>query len=49
MRADDLDVVRDIVRADSIADVATERGVTTRTIRNHRRRAVERIRAAIAA
>ncbi len=46
---EDLDIVRHVARCDTVADVAADRKVTTRTIRNHRRLAVERIRAAVAA
>lgn len=46
--AGDLELVNRLVE-ESVATVAGERQVTTRTIRNHRARAVERIRTAVAA
>ncbi|MBA3289833.1 MAG: sigma-70 family RNA polymerase sigma factor [Acidimicrobiia bacterium] len=42
--ADDLELVRHLVRSGSPDVVARERNVTTRTVRNHRLRATERIR-----
>lgn len=45
----DLDLLRDLVRAESPQRVASERRVTPRTIRNHRARAIARVRDAIAA
>lgn len=45
----DIDLLRHIARSDSPATVARERGVTDRTIRNHRARAVSHVRTAIAA
>jgi hypothetical protein len=45
----DLDLLRHLVRADSPQRVARERQVTPRTIRNHRARAIARVRDAIAA
>ncbi len=44
---DDLDLVRELARADSPSVVARDHGVTARTIRNRRDRAVARIRAAL--
>ena len=46
---DDLDLLRHLVREESPQRVARERQVTPRTIRNHRARAVARVRDAIAA
>jgi len=43
----DLRLIRDLAAAESPAMVASSRQVTTRTIRNHRDRAVDRIRAAL--
>jgi hypothetical protein len=43
----DLDLLRELVRAGSPSIVARDHGVTTRTIRNRRDRAVARIRAAL--
>jgi hypothetical protein len=45
----DLQLVRELARADSPSVVAAERRVTSRTVRNHRDRAVARIRIAVAA
>jgi hypothetical protein len=45
----DLDLIRRLVQVESPNLIAAERQVTARTIRNHRDRAVRRIRAAIAA
>lgn len=45
----DLDLLRHLVRAESTGRVAHERRVTPRTIRNHRSRAISRVREAIAA
>ena len=45
----DLDLLRHLVRAESPQRVAHERQVTPRTIRNHRTRAIERVRDALAA
>ncbi len=45
----DLQLIRDLLRSESSRVVAAERGVTTRTIRNHRERAVSHIRAAVLA
>ena len=45
----DLQLIRDLLRSESSSVVAAERGVTTRTIRNHRERAVSHIRAAVLA
>lgn len=45
----DLQLVRDLVRSGSPTSLAAERGVTTRTIRKHRERAVDQIRAAVLA
>lgn len=42
-----LDLLRDLVRVGSPTQVAIDRGVTTRTVRNHRDRAVRRVREAI--
>jgi hypothetical protein len=44
----DLDLLRQLVRAGSPSIVAKERNVTPRTIRNHRDRAVDHVRAALA-
>ena len=44
-----LELVRHLVRAGSPTQVALERGVTARTVRNHRDVAIRRIRAAVAA
>ena len=46
---EDIDFVRDLVSVGSSRGLAEKRGVTTRTIRNHRKRAVARIRAAVEA
>ena len=46
---DDLQLIRDLLRSESSSVIAAERGVTTRTIRNHRERAVSHIRAAVLA
>lgn len=46
---DDIELLRQIVRADSPTQVARQRRVTDRTLRNHRSRAVANIRSAIAA
>ncbi len=46
---DELQLIRDLLRSESPTIVAAERGVTTRTIRNHRDRAVSHIRAAVLA
>ncbi len=45
----DLQLIRDLLRSESSTVIAAERGVTTRTIRNHRERAVSHIRAAVLA
>lgn len=45
----ELDLLRHIARSDSPTTVASQRGVTERTIRNHRARAVAHVRNAIAA
>lgn len=45
----DLDLLRRLAQVESVTVLARERRVTTRTIRNHRARAVERIRTATAA
>ncbi len=45
----DLQLIRDLLRSESPTKLAAERGVTTRTIRNHRERAVSHIRAAVLA
>jgi hypothetical protein len=45
----DLDLLRQLVRAESSQRVARDRQVTPRTIRNHRARAITRVRDAIAA
>jgi hypothetical protein len=47
--ATDLDLVRGLARVDSPAELADQQGVTPRTIRNRRDRAVARIRAAVLA
>jgi len=47
--ATDLDLLCRLAQVESATTVARERQVTTRTIRNHRTRAVERVQAAIAA
>ena len=44
----DLDLIRHLVRANSPGAVARERNVTPRTIRNHRARAIENVREALA-
>lgn len=44
----DLDLLRHLVRAGSPGVVARERSVTPRTIRNHRDRAIDHVRAAVA-
>lgn len=46
--SDDIDVLRHLVRAGSPGAVARERNVTPRTVRNHRDRAIDRVRAAVA-
>jgi hypothetical protein len=46
--ADDLDLLRQLVRVGSPGVVAEQRNVTPRTVRNHRDRAVGRVRAALA-
>jgi hypothetical protein len=43
----DLDVLRGLVRTGSSAIVAAELGVTARTVRNHRDRAIARVREAV--
>jgi hypothetical protein len=45
--SEDLDLIRQLVRTGSPTLVAEQRNVTTRTIRNHRARAIEHIRAAL--
>jgi hypothetical protein len=45
----DVQLIRELARADSPSLVASQRQVTTRTIRNHRERAVSSVRSAIAA
>lgn len=45
----DLDLVRHLVAAASPGRVARERNITARSVRNHRHRAIERIRDAVAA
>jgi len=45
----DIDLLRRLVQLESSSLVAHERDVTPRTIRNHRDRAVDRVRAALAA
>lgn len=47
--AGDLELLVRLVQVESTAALACERQVTTRTIRNHRARAVERVRIAVAA
>lgn len=47
--AADLDLIRRLVQVESPNVIAAERQVTARTIRNHRDRAVRRVRTAIAA
>lgn len=47
--AEDLELLRRLAQVESTTTIAREREVTTRTIRNHRARAVERIQTAIAA
>lgn len=47
--ATDLELLRHLVRAGSPGVVARERSVTARTVRNHRNRAVARVRDALAA
>lgn len=44
----DLDLLRELVRSGSPSQVALERDVTPRTIRNHRDRAIEHVRTALA-
>jgi hypothetical protein len=44
----DLDLLRQLVRAGSPGVVARERNVTPRTVRNHRDRAIDRVRTALA-
>ena len=44
----DLDLLRELVRSGSPGQVALERNVTPRTIRNHRDRAIEHVRSALA-
>ena len=46
--AEALDLLRQLVRVGSPGIVARERNVTPRTVRNHRDRAVDHIRAALA-
>jgi hypothetical protein len=46
--AHDIDLLRHLVRAGSPSAVARERHLTTRTIRNHRNRAVDQVRLAVA-
>ncbi len=46
--ADDLDLLRELVRAGSPGIVAEQRKVTPRTVRNHRDRAVDHVRTALA-
>jgi hypothetical protein len=46
---DDLELIRALARAESPRSVAVDRAVTSRTVRNHRDRAVARVRVAIAA
>ena len=43
----DLDLIRHLVRANSPSAVARERNVTTRTVRNHRARAISNVREAL--
>jgi hypothetical protein len=45
----DIELLRDLVRVGSPSLVAEQRSVTPRTVRNHRDRAVEHVRAALAA
>ena len=45
----DLELIRELARAESPALVARDRNVSARTVRNHRDRAVARVRAAVAA
>ncbi len=47
--ADDLQLVRDLAGVDSPRTLAEQKGVTVRTVRNRRDRAVARIRAAVVA
>jgi hypothetical protein len=47
--AADLELLSRLAQVESTTTIAREREVTTRTIRNHRARAVERVRTAIAA
>jgi hypothetical protein len=44
----DIDLIRHLVRAASPGTVASERDVTTRTVRNHRARAINNVRKALA-
>ena len=44
----DIELLRRLAQVESPSTVADERNVTSRTIRNHRDRAVERVRAALA-
>jgi hypothetical protein len=44
----DLDLLRQLVRVGSPGVVATQRNVTARTLRNHRRRAIDQVRSAVA-
>ncbi len=46
--ADDLDLLRQLVRVGSPSIVAQQRNVTSRTVRNHRDRAVDHVRTALA-
>jgi hypothetical protein len=46
--AGDLDLLRQLVRVGSPGVVAQQRNVTTRTIRNHRDRAIDHVRTALA-
>ncbi len=46
--ADDLDLLRQLVRVGSPSIVARQRNVTSRTVRNHRDRAVDHVRTALA-
>mgnify|MGYP001824046490 FL=1 len=48
VRADDLDLLRQLVRVGSPSVVAEQRKVTPRTVRNHRDRAVDHVRTALA-
>jgi len=43
----DIDLIRHLVRANSPGAVARERNVTTRTVRNHRARAINNVREAL--